>query len=418
MKWALIALAAVVIVAAAGVVAVVLLQQAEPEDVRGSSVEFVPTEPATPPPPPPAKRELPGIVWPTYGYTNERIRAVAFRHRPPYRAIWRFGARNLVEFPPVIAYNRLYFANGSGVVYAVNAETGKRAWKRPRGRCTASSPAVAGHTVFMTFLNRPPCNRKPTPRLTGEIVAFSTGVGKVRWRKVIGPSETSPLVANGTVYVGDWHGNVWALDQKKGAVRWRFRTRGEVKGAMTLSGRRLYVGSYDHHLYALNARTGKLLWRAEAQKRSFRDRGRFYSTPTAAYGRVYVGATDGKVYSFGATTGKLRWAQSTGGYVYASPAIWRKRVLVGSYSGRFYSFDAATGDERWRFKANGPISGSPTVVNGIVYFSTLKERTYALDVRTGKVLWTFPDGKYTPVVADADRLYLVGRARIYGMVDR
>jgi outer membrane protein assembly factor BamB len=57
-------------------------------------------------------------------------------------------------------------------------------------------------------------------------------------------------------------------------------------------------------------------------------------------------------------------------------------------------------------------------VNGIVYFSTLEERTYALDVRTGKVLWTFPDGKYTPVVADAERIYLVGRARIYGMVER
>jgi outer membrane protein assembly factor BamB len=418
-KWLLIAIAALALVAAAGIVAGVLLLRSEPEDVRGSSVEFVPTEPATPPAPEPEQKELAGIVWPTYGYTNERIRSVSFRHRPPFRAIWRFGARTLVEFPPAIAYNRLYFANGSGVVYAVNAETGKRAWKRGRGRCTAASPAVSGHTVYMTFLNRPPCNRTPSSRLTGEVVAFSTGVGKVRWRREIGPSETSPLVADGLVYVGDWHGNVWALDQNdKGKVRWRFRTGGEVKGAPTLSGRRLYVGSYDHHLYALNARTGKLLWRAQAQARPLRDRGRFYSTPTAAYGRVYVGATDGKVYSFGATTGKLRWSHSTGGYVYASPAVWQKRVFVGSYSGRFYALDAATGDERWSFKANGPISGSPTVVNGIVYFATLKERTYALDARTGKQLWSFPDGQYTPVVADADRLYLVGHARIYGMVEK
>ena len=47
---------------------------------------------------------------------------------------------------------------------------------------------------------------------------------------------------------------------------------------------------------------------------------------------------------------------------------------------------------------------------GIVYFSTLKRRTYALDARTGKLVWTFPDGKYSPVVADAERLYLVGYA--------
>jgi outer membrane protein assembly factor BamB len=83
-----------------------------------------------------------------------------------------------------------------------------------------------------------------------------------------------------------------------------------------------------------------------------------------------------------------------------------------------YALDAATGDVRWRFRANGPISGSPTVINGVVYFATLKERTYALNARTGKVLWTFPDGKYTPVVADPERVYLVGHARVYGLVEK
>jgi outer membrane protein assembly factor BamB len=124
------------------------------------------------------------------------------------------------------------------------------------------------------------------------------------------------------------------------------------------------------------------------------------------------------MYSFGATSGRLLWSQSTGDYVYSSPAVWRRKVYAGSYSGRFYAFDAATGDVVWRFKANGEISGSPTIMNGVVYFATLKERTYALDARNGNVLWTFADGKYTPVVADRERLFLVGHARVYGMVER
>ncbi|MDX6488570.1 MAG: hypothetical protein QOK13_1185, partial [Gaiellaceae bacterium] len=81
-------------------------------------------------------------------------------------------------------------------------------------------------------------------------------------------------------------------------------------------------------------------------------------------------------------------------------------------------FDAATGDVLWQFKANGPISGSATIVDGVVYFATLKRRTYGLDARTGRQLWTFPDGKYSPVVADKKRLYVVGYARMYGMVPR
>jgi outer membrane protein assembly factor BamB len=104
--------------------------------------------------------------------------------------------------------------------------------------------------------------------------------------------------------------------------------------------------------------------------------------------------------------------------VYSSPAIWRKLVLIGSYSRRFYAFDAATGNVRWQFRANGKISGSPTVVDGIVYFSTLKERTYGLDARTGKLVWQFPDGKYTPIVADPDRVYLTGYHRVYALDQR
>jgi outer membrane protein assembly factor BamB len=188
-----------------------------------------------------------------------------------------------------------------------------------------------------------------------------------------------------------------------------------VKGAVTISGNRVFVGDYSGHLYALSYASGKVLWQAKVQPR-FGTSGRFYATPSAAYGRVYVGATDGKVYSYGASSGKLRWSQSTGGYVYSSTAIWRDRVYAGSYSKRFFCFDAATGKVLWQFKANGQISGSPTVIAGRVYFATLSGRTYALDARSGALLWTFPDGKYSPVVADSRRLYLIGYARIYGLI--
>ena len=419
-RW--VALAAALALLVAGIAAgYVLYKRERAADVRGSSTEeFVTTEEEEepPPPPPPPKRKQLEVVWPLNGYDAERQRVAPFDLSPPFRRVWMFRARNLLEFPPAIAYGRLYFTNTSGVMFAVNAETGKRAWKRPIGRCVAASPAVAGGTVYQSFLNRPPCNSKAKPgRLEGEVIAFAAGFGKIRWRTRIGPTESSPLVADGLVYVGDWRGRVYALDGMTGRVRWTFQGKGRIKGAVARSGNRLYVGTYEGYLYALRARTGKLSWRTRSQDR-LGGRGYFYSTPTVAYGRVYIGSTDGKVYSFGAASGKLRWSRGTGGYVYGSPAVWRKTVYAGSYSGRFYALDAATGDVRWRFRANGDISGSATVLNGVVYFSTFKERTYALDARTGKQLWTFEDGKYGGVVADRDRLYLVGHARMYGMVER
>ena len=421
MKKVLAGALALVVVAAGLAGAYVLRKREAAEDVRGSAtVEFVETaEPEEEPaPPPPGPGKALEVVWPTFGYDNERQRVAPFDLRPPFRRIWTFGARNLLEFPPSIAYGRLYFTNNSGVLYAVNAKTGKRAWRYKSGRCVAATPAVANGTVYQAFLNEPPCNTKQNPgRLEGEVVAFAAGFGRVRWRTKLGPTESSPLVANGRVYVGDWRGRVYALDERTGRVHWTFEADGRIKGALTLSGNRLYFGSYKGHLYALNAETGKQFWRASSQDR-FGGRGQFYSTPTAAYGRIYLGSTDGKVYSFGATSGELRWSQGTGDYVYSSPAVWREKVYAGSYSGRFYAFDAATGDIVWEFRANGEISGSPTILDGVVYFATLEERTYALDARNGRLLWTFDDGKYTPVVADRERLYLVGHARVYGMVER
>jgi outer membrane protein assembly factor BamB len=409
--------AAILVVAALGAGAAYVwhVQQAS-EDVRGSSTEeFVTT--LAPTVEQAGEKVEADVPWPTYGFDAARVRSVPFALRPPYRGIWRFGARQLVEFPPAVGHRRLFFANNSGVFFAINARTGKRAWRFRSGRCVAATPAISGQVVYMSFLNRPPCNRKQVKGLTGEVVAFYAGSGKVRWRTTIGPTESSPLVAFERVYVGDWRGNVYALRARSGKIDWTFKTGGRIKGAVTLAGGRVFVGSYDHNVYALDARTGKLVWKAAAQQRLGK-RGTFYSTPAVAYGRVYVGATDGKVYSFGAGSGTLRWSHGTGGYVYSSPAIWKQRVYVGSYSKWLYCFDAATGDVKWRFKANGQISGSPTVMAGIVYFATLKRRTYGLDARTGRVVWTFPDGKYTPLAADRKRVYLVGYARVYGLVPR
>ncbi|MDX6475209.1 MAG: hypothetical protein QOH95_720 [Gaiellaceae bacterium] len=412
-RWLLIGGAGVVLVVAGVAVAWYLHLRQQARDVKGSStVEFVTTEAAPPPP------KEPGIAWPTYGYDAERQRfARSISLAPPFRRLWTFRAQSLVEFPPVVGYGRLFFANNAGTMFAIGAKNGKRAWKYRSHRCLAASPALDRHVVYETFMNAPPCNRKPSPSLTGQVMAFGVGTGRVLWRRTIGPSESSPLVVGASVFVGDWNGRVWALRRRNGKTRWMTKVRGQVKSGVAISANRIYVGDYSGHLYALNATDGHIVWQAKVQPR-FGSTGNFYATPALAYGRVYIGATDGKMYSFGATSGKLRWSRSTGGFVYSSPAVWRDRVYVGSYSHRFYCLDAATGNVLWQFKANGPISGSPTIIAGRVYFATLKGRTYALDARTGGQLWTYPDGKYSPVVADADRLYLTGYARLYGLAEQ
>jgi outer membrane protein assembly factor BamB len=390
-------------------------------DERGSTTtEYVTTEAVSTPPP--AR-----VPWPTYGLSSDRTRSVQLALRPPFRTVWRYQAGSLIEFPPAIGYNRLFFSTNAGTFTAISEKTGKYAWKYRAHRCVAASPAIGPHahgTVYETFLNRPPCNAQSGGHgADGEVIAFAVGHGKIHWQHRIGPSESSPLLVGNRVYVGDWNGDVWAFDSNYGRVVWhRHVAHAAIKGAIAYAGGRLFVGAYDGHVYCIS-RAGRVLWKGAAQPRLFGGSD-FYSTPAVAYGRVFIGSTDGKVYAFGAASGHRLWSHSTGGYVYASPAIWRQRVLVGSYSGRFYAFDAGTGEPDWTFKAGGPISGSAVVVGDVVYFSTLHEphlkngRTYALSARTGKELWSFPDGKYTPVVAAGDKLFLIGYGVVYGMVEK
>ena len=408
MKRALLGLAAVVVLIGAGLLAYGIYRKHEGRNIRGSSsVEFVTTQ---------ENKSKPNtsIPWPMYRFDGSRQGApvgIPTAIHPPFRAKWYMRGKSLIEFPPTIAYGNLYFANSLGTLFAVKITRVRAEWAFRTGRCTAASPAVAEKTVYMAFLNKPPCNATRSG-IDGEVVALDADTGKVRWKVTMGPTESSPLVAGGLVYVGDWSGKLYALNARTGRVVWTYQTGDKIKDGVAYAGGRVYFGSYDSHVYALNARTGKLVWKAGAQQR-LGATGTFYSTPAVAYGRVYIGSTDGKMYSFGATSGKLRWSHGTGSYVYSSPAVWNRGVYAGSYDGTFYCFDAATGDVRWQFKTNGPISGSAAVINGVVYVANFGGRTYGLDARTGKVLWLFKRGRYAGVVADTVRLYAVGYGRIF-----
>jgi outer membrane protein assembly factor BamB len=379
-------------------------------NVKGSSVEYVPTQTVAAP-----TREP--LVSPMFGGEPQHLHVGVGRVKPPFHLDWVSGGTSLVEFPPAVAFHYLYYASLNGNLIAVSTRNGRRLWTVHVGRCEASSPAadrLGRGSVYETFLNKQPCGRDAAKRGDGELLAVAAGPSHLlRWKKSLGASETSPLLVGNRLYVGDAEGNVYCLRGVDGKTVWSFHAGGAVKGALAYNNGRIFFGAYDGHLYALRAADGKLLWRAQSNRDWFGRHGTFYSTPAVAYSRVYLGSTDGHVYSFGERSGKLRWSYGTGGYVYGSPAVWRGRVFVGSYDRTFYALDAATGTLLWKFHANGPISGSATVVAGVVYFATLARRTYGLDARSGKLLWTYPDGAFTPVVTDGKKLYVVGWGKVY-----
>ena len=279
--------------------------------------------------------------WPTYGRDLHRTHVSPFRHRPPFRELWRVDTRSVVEFPPSVAYGRVYVSSFKGDFYALDAATGRTVWKKRIDHCSPASPMLAHHVVYQSFSLALPCARH-TPGARGFVAAWDADTGRELWRQHAAAVETSPLVVGKLLYFGSWDGTFYALNARTGKVRWTYEASASITSSPAYDSGTVFAGTDDGHVLALDSLSGRLRWEAASFSR-FGRREYFYATPTVAYGRVYIGNADGTLYAFGARSGRLLWARHAGTYVYTAAAAWDEKIYVGTWDGYFSAFDAGTG---------------------------------------------------------------------------
>ena len=344
------------------------------------------------------------INWTRYGYDVGRSKFLdSPKVRPPFRKVWKYTGGELIEFPPIVVDNRLYFIDNDGLYTALDARTGKVVWKKQLASLNASSPAYFKGVLYSVSLS------------PGQALAVRARDGKVLWRKPLdGRAESSPLVMGGRMYFGNETGELLALDIKDGSTVWETGLGGSVKAAPAFAEGNLYVGDYGGNMNAVRAKDGKLIWQTPDLGLGIAGSGRIYSTAAVAFGRVYAGDVDNRVYSYDADTGEIAWTFSAGDYVYSGVAAADTKgtgptVYFGSHDRNVYAVDAKTGKVKWAESAGGQISGPATVVGDVVYVSTFSgNSTIGLDLGTGRRVFSFDDGEYGPVVSDGQTLYLTG----------
>ncbi len=114
----------------------------------------------------------------------------------------------------------------------------------------------------------------------------------------------------------------------------------------------VFVGSVDGKLYAYKAGgcdSGKItcppLWTSNPTGYSI------FSSPAVTNGIIYIGSVDGKLYAYkaggcdsGKTTCPPLWTSNpTDGAISSSPAVANGVVYVGSYDGKLYAYKAEGG---------------------------------------------------------------------------
>ncbi len=191
-------------------------------DIYHPQARFVPQ----PTPTLPKAKGQDRFAWPLYGYTKNHTRffPASPTMRPPFRTVWTRSGSALLEFPPVMSGNRIFQLDDDATLGAIDKYTGQTLWSRRLGALSASTPAVAGNTVYATVLSRSPGSQ------AGRVVALNTLNGHFRWtRDLPSRAESSPLLDKGKLFFGSQNGTVYALNASNGNVLWTYHAAGAVK---------------------------------------------------------------------------------------------------------------------------------------------------------------------------------------------
>jgi PQQ-dependent dehydrogenase (methanol/ethanol family) len=152
--------------------------------------------------------------------------------------------------------------------------------------------------------------------------------------------ETTPVVANGVMYVTTAFDHVFALDARSGEKLWEYKKKlgpltayccGPNNRGVAVAGGLVYLATLDAKLVALDARNGHKVWSVEVA-----DPELGYSetmAPTVADGKVLLGTSGGEygirgfVKAFDAATGRLLWTFDT--VPEHSAGVWATKDATG-----------------------------------------------------------------------------------------
>ena len=215
---------------------------------------------------------------------------------------WKTGVGSgvMTDLP---GFERLSFGVTLGdELIAIDRETGERAWSFPSGAAndnfrTNSSPAVFGERVFFGGLN-------------GILYALNARTGRLAWKRELESRVSTGLVADEAgVYAGTSDGRLYLINRETAAVEARMVTDGVPTGRLVLAGGRLLAFLGENALAGYAGSLERLLWTRVGEKPWTSSR------PYVWHGMALAGNGVGQVFAFRLDDGELVWSETFGGTI-------------------------------------------------------------------------------------------------------
>lgn len=193
--------------------------------------------------------------------------------------------------------------------------------------------------------------------------------------------RSTPAVAKGSVFVGAYDNNLYALNSGDGTFRWKFPAADGIASSPHVYKDAVYIGSADSNLYSIHVHSGRQNWRFTAE-------GAIYSSPRAKFEHVFFGSDDNFLYALNTNSGRMAWKTNAFNAVRSSAHVAEERVYFGTEGGYVFCLDLA-GEVKWQFQARRAVTSTPTITEELVIVGSMDNTVYALDLNSGWPVWRF-----------------------------
>ena len=161
--------------------------------------------------------------------------------------VWEVPLRAPLSAPLVWNNGWLIAALENRALLAMQAQTGETIWERALGGVAHVRPALAADRMYVSLDN-------------GGLLALSLRGGELVWEQQLDgpPSEALPL---DDLFVGAADNHFYRISRVDGAIKWRWRTGGDIVGRPAVDAERVFFSSLDNVVWALDRNSGNQRWR-------------------------------------------------------------------------------------------------------------------------------------------------------------
>ncbi len=295
------------------------------------------------------------------------------------KEIWETRLPGHTSATPGLNADDIFIGTTDGMLYALSTATGKIQWQVALPSLILGAPTAVNDVVVIQAHN-------------STIEAFASDTGKMLWSNDnTSPNlslygNSSPLILNGTVYIGFDNGQMGAYDLYQGTETWQIpvaipsspdivNNLVDLDGTPTVDNGVIFATSYHGSLDAINSTNGQVIWQKTLSS---------FEAPAVANNKVFATDETGIVYALDESTGQILWQQKALRYRFVSaPVPLGNTVVVGDYAGYVHFLAMDDGRELARINVSSKgIRAAPVVYNNQILIVTSNDgRITALKVK-------------------------------------